>query len=73
MPASIPASCGGWAETQAAYRYFANGQVDWQKILSPISARRKRASASRKWCSASRTPRNWISTAGHWRDGAVKP
>lgn len=32
---SIPASCGGWAETQAAYRYFANGQVDWQKILSP--------------------------------------
>lgn len=36
---SIPASCGGWAETQAAYRYFANGQVDWQKILAPHFSR----------------------------------
>jgi hypothetical protein len=31
--ASIPASCGGWAETQAAYRYFANDKVEWQTIL----------------------------------------
>jgi hypothetical protein len=30
---SIPTACGGWAETQAAYRYFANDKVDWQKIL----------------------------------------
>ena len=30
---SIPTACGGWAETQAAYRYFANDKVEWQKIL----------------------------------------
>src|SRR5215470_3250343 len=33
--ASIPGCCDGWAETQAAYRFFANDQVDWQPLLDP--------------------------------------
>ena len=33
--ASIPKACGGWADTQAAYRFFANEKVDWQAILAP--------------------------------------
>lgn len=32
---SIPAACGGWAETQAAYRFFANPKVGWEQILEP--------------------------------------
>ena len=33
--ASIPAACGGWAETQAAYRFLAQEDVGWQDILEP--------------------------------------
>lgn len=33
--ASIPAACGGWAETQAAYRFFADDDIDWRAILQP--------------------------------------
>ena len=33
--ASIPAVCGGWAETQAAYRFFDQSQVDEEAILAP--------------------------------------
>src|SRR4051812_46505004 len=32
---SIPAACGGWAETQAAYRFFDNDKVDDQGLLAP--------------------------------------
>src|SRR5664280_892647 len=32
--ASIPQACGDWADTQAAYRFFANDQVDWKDILA---------------------------------------
>jgi hypothetical protein len=32
---SIPAACGGHAETQAAYRFFDNPKVTFQEILSP--------------------------------------
>ena len=32
---SIPAACGGWAETQAAYRFFDNPKVSVEKILHP--------------------------------------
>jgi hypothetical protein len=32
---SIPAACGGWAETQAAYRFFDNQKVSVDKILQP--------------------------------------
>lgn len=37
--ASIPQACGGWAETQAAYRFLANDKVDWQAVRAPHWAR----------------------------------
>ncbi len=33
--ASIPTACGGWAETIAAYRFFAQEKIDWRDILQP--------------------------------------
>lgn len=30
---SIPMACRGWAETQAAYRFFSNGKVDFERVL----------------------------------------
>ena len=33
--ASIPHACNGWAETQAAYRFFAQDNIEWEDILSP--------------------------------------
>jgi hypothetical protein len=33
--ASIPVACGGWAETQAAYRLLVNEAVDWEGVLAP--------------------------------------
>lgn len=33
--ASIPAACGGWAETQAAYRFFDNKKVSFDRLLEP--------------------------------------
>ena len=33
--ASIPQACGGWTETQAAYRFFGSEEFDWQDILAP--------------------------------------
>lgn len=35
---SIPAGCEGWAETIAAYRFFDNGKVTFEKILEPHKA-----------------------------------
>ena len=32
---SIPAACGGWAETLAAYRFFDNDKVTPDKLLAP--------------------------------------
>jgi hypothetical protein len=32
---SIPAACKGWAETQAAYRFFDNPRVDPEQLLQP--------------------------------------
>lgn len=32
---SIPAACHGWADTQAAYRFFDNDKVDDQRLLKP--------------------------------------
>jgi len=31
--ASIPQACQGWAETQATYRFYANENVTWDKLL----------------------------------------
>jgi Transposase DNA-binding/Transposase Tn5 dimerisation domain len=33
--ASIPQACQGWAETKAAYRFFAREGLDWRAILQP--------------------------------------
>lgn len=33
--ASIPAACGGYAETTAAYRFFDNEKVTFDKVLQP--------------------------------------
>jgi len=33
--ASINAACGGWSETQAAYRFFNNQRVEPEKLLRP--------------------------------------
>jgi Transposase DNA-binding/Transposase Tn5 dimerisation domain/Transposase DDE domain len=44
--ASIPAACGGWAETAAAYRFFDNDNVDLDSVLKPhLDATRIRISA----------------------------
>jgi hypothetical protein len=45
--ASIPQACGGWAETAAAYRFFAQDKLEWADIMEPhwqSSAERMRAS-----------------------------
>ena len=33
--ASIPGACVDWADTQAAYRFFASKDIDWRDILEP--------------------------------------
>lgn len=33
--ASIPGACGGWAETAAAYRFFAQDEMSWDAIMAP--------------------------------------
>lgn len=33
--ASIPVACGGWAETQGAYRLLAHESVTWEQVLAP--------------------------------------
>ena len=33
--ASIPAACGGYAETAAAYRFFDNDKADFDGVLRP--------------------------------------
>lgn len=44
--ASIPAACGGYAETAAAYRLFDNAKAKYAKILDPHAAKTcKRAQA----------------------------
>lgn len=38
---SIPAACGGKAEMTAAYRFFDNDKVTFDKVLGPYIARTK--------------------------------
>lgn len=40
--ASVNGACDGWAETQAAYRFFDNARVTPEKILAPHIAATKR-------------------------------
>jgi sensor domain CHASE-containing protein len=32
--ASIPQACGVWAETQAAYRFLAQDDIEWEGIFA---------------------------------------
>ena len=44
--ASIPQACGGWAETAAAYRFFAQDKLEWTDVMEPhwqCSSERMRA------------------------------
>lgn len=43
--ASIPAACGGYAEMTAAYRFFDNDKVTWQRILQPHYDRTRQRAA----------------------------
>jgi Transposase DNA-binding/Transposase Tn5 dimerisation domain len=45
---SIPAACGGWAETKAAYRFFDNEKVWFENILEPHMAKTKERMAAQK-------------------------
>ena len=47
--ASIPAACGGYAETTAAYRLFDNPKVGWDNVLEPhVEATRRRMADQEK-------------------------
>ncbi|MEJ0004592.1 MAG: transposase [Pararobbsia sp.] len=38
--ASIPQACGGWAETAAAYRFFAQDKLEWTTSWSRTGSAR---------------------------------
>jgi hypothetical protein len=47
--ASIPAACGGAAEMAAAYRWFDNAKVTFEKVLQPhIKSTRRRIASQRR-------------------------
>jgi hypothetical protein len=35
LAASIPTACGGWAETQAAYRFLSQEELGWESLMEP--------------------------------------
>ena len=45
---SIPAACGGRAEMKAAYRFFDNEKVTFEKVLEPHIAQTKERMAEQK-------------------------
>jgi hypothetical protein len=45
---SIPAACGGHSEMQAAYRFFDNEKVTFQKVLEPHCQRALQRMAEHK-------------------------
>ena len=59
--ASIPAACGGCAETAAAYRLFENERLSFEDVLQPhIDATRRRV-AEQPVVILCKTQRNWTS------------
>lgn len=46
--ASIPAACGGHAETVAAYRFFDNDKVTYEQVLAPHTEATRRRIACQK-------------------------
>ena len=59
--ASIPQARGGWAETQADYRFLAQNDIEWEGILTPYwrSAEARMRALPVLLCLW--TPRIWIS------------
>ena len=56
---SIPAACGGWDETKAAYRLFDHSEVTLEGVLAPcLSPAPRSACASIPGCCASKIPRS---------------
>ena len=45
---SIPAACGGRAEMKAAYRFFNNDKVTFEKVIEPHIAQTKERMAAQK-------------------------
>ena len=45
---SIPAACGGRAEMKAAYRFFDNDKVTFEKVIEPHTSRTKERMAEQK-------------------------
>ena len=45
---SIPAACGGHAETKAAYRFFDNDKATFEKVIEPHIQRTKERMAAEK-------------------------
>ena len=58
---SIPAACGGHAETAAAYRFFDNESVTQDLVLQPISRKRGNGCPSIPWSCSCKIRRNWTS------------
>lgn len=54
--ASIPAACKGWAETYAAYRFFAQEEIGWEDILAPHFKCTLQRMKVDRWCCVFRTP-----------------
>ena len=56
---SIPAACGGWGETRAAYRLFDHPEVTAEAVLAPISPVPRNACVNIRGCCASRIRPSW--------------
>ena len=54
--ASIPAASGGYPETAAAYRFFDNEKVTFERVLLPHVIATRPGSPPSRWSSWSRTP-----------------
>jgi transposase-like protein len=68
---SIPAACGGHAETTAAYRFFDNEKVTFDKILHPHqTATRQRLAAQRVAILAQDTTELDLTRPGEQVEGA---
>ena len=52
---SIPAACGGRAETKAAYRFFDNDKTTFEKVIEPHIANSKAEWLNKSLCCWYRT------------------
>jgi hypothetical protein len=59
--ARIPPVCQGWAETKAAYRFFARKELDWRAILRPHWERTEARLRAYPRVLSRKTSRIWIS------------